>query len=217
MFTFIFYIVGLTTLVSFFYYKKLNKSISKYFLYFFSWTFVVELIYNIVRIRYFQTNEIIFNYYITYNIHTIISFVFFFYFYHKLSKNKRNKKIFLVFIYAFGFFALLNYFVLNNNITDDNLNVNNIIVGSVFLLITIILFLIEIINNEKIVFNIYKSFIFWISIGLLLFYIGILPIMISTEYLNYNITYMSILNSINVIMYGSFIIGMVKSETKYNY
>jgi len=41
--------------------------------------------------------------------------------------------------------------------------------------------------------------------------------MISTEYLNYNITYMSILNSINVIMYGSFIIGMVKSETKYNY
>lgn len=216
MLTIIFYIVGLTTLISFFYYKKFNNSIYKYFLYYLLWTFMVELTYNIARIRYFETKEYVFNYFISYNIHLIISYLFYFYFYRKLSKNKKNKKIFLYFSYVFGCFALINYFVLNQNLMDE-LNVHNLIVGSILLLITIILFLIEIINNENIVFNIHKSFIFWISLGLLLFYIGILPIMISTKYLNYNITYMSILNSLNAIMYGSFIIGMIKSDSKFNY
>jgi len=216
MFT-VFYIVSLTTLISFFYYKKFNDSIYKYFLYFLSWTFIIELIYFIVIATYFQTDELILNPYIYYNIHILVSYIFYFYFYSSLSKNNRNKKMINIFIILFSLFSVFNYLILDQNITDKKLNINNIIVGSVFLLITIILFLIEIINNEKIVFNIYKSFIFWISIGLLLFYIGILPIMISTEYLNYNITYTVILNSLNVIMYGSFIIGMVKSETKYNY
>lgn len=216
MFTFVFYIVSLTTFISFFYYKKFNNSIYKYFLFYLLWTFAIELLYNIDRIVYLENNHYFFNYFVSYNIHTIFAFFFFFFFYKKISKKVKNKKTYNIFNYIFGIFVLINYFVFNQNFTDK-LNVNNIIVGSILLLITIILFLIEIINNEKIIFNITKSFIFWVSIGLLLFYIGILPIMISVEHLNYNITYFSILNLLNILMYGSFIIGMIKSDIKYNY
>ncbi len=118
--------------------------------------------------------------------------------------------------YVFIGFIFFDVFILKESILTE-FNVHLLILGSVLLLTTLILFLIEIINNNKIIFNISKSFIFWISIGLLLFYVGILPIMITREFLNYNGTYTIILVALNIIMYGSFIIGMVKSDIKYNY
>ena len=59
--------------------------------------------------------------------------------------------------------------------------------------------------------------IFWISIGLLLFHIGSIPIFIAKQFLNYNATHNYILLGLNIIMYGSFIIGFILSDKKYNY
>lgn len=170
--------------------------------------------YKIVDIYYYGFK--LFNTDIYYNLYSIINFIFFLQFYKLLSKNKRNKKIFSILTYLFIGFVLFDVFILKNSLSNA-LNIYTLIIGSIFLLITLILFLIEILNNEKIIFNIYKSFVFWISVGLLLFFIGIIPIMIFRDFLNYNSTYAIILVSLNVIMYGSFIIGMIKSDTKYNY
>lgn len=214
MISYIFYIVSLTTFISFFYYKKFKGTNYKYFLYFLLVPFITELQYKIVDIYYYGFK--LFNTDIYYNLYSIINFIFFLQFYKLLSKNKRNKKIFSILTYLFIGFVLFDVFILKNSLSNA-LNIYTLIIGSIFLLITLILFLIEILNNEKIIFNIYKSFVFWISVGLLLFFIGIIPIMIFRDFLNYNSTYAIILVSLNVIMYGSFIIGMIKSDTKYNY
>jgi len=212
--TTIFFIVFITTFISFFYYKKFKGTVYCYFLYYILWTFFVELIYNTIRYYYIHYKEIIFNSNFTYNIHIIVTYLFFFLFYKTISK--KNKTIYNIFVLVFVLFVLFNYFILKNNFLDG-LNTNNIIVGGILLLISLILFLIEIINNEEIIFNIQKAFVFWISVGLLLFYVGIIPIMISKEILDYNETYMNVLILLNVLMYGSFVIGFIKSDTKYNY
>lgn len=206
-------IVSLTTLISFFFYKKFKETNYRCFLYYLLVPFFTEILHKII-VNYM--NFEMFNPIFIYNLYTIFSFIFFFTFYKVLSKNKTNKKIFKMINYVFIGFIFIDVFIFKESILTS-FNVHLLILGSVLLLTTLILFLIEIINNNKIIFNISKSFIFWISIGLLLFYVGILPIMITREFLNYNGTYTAILVALNIIMYGSFVIGMVKSDTKYNY
>ncbi len=212
----IFFIVSLTTIISFFYYKKFKGTIYRYFLYFLLIPFFTEFIYNIVLYWYYNYDIILFNPHIFYNFYLVTSFIFYFLFYKSISKNKRNKIIFSVLNYIFIGFIIFDIIILKNSIFKG-FRTPIIVFGGILLLITLILFLIEIINSNKIIFNISKSFIFWISTGLLLFYVGIIPIMISREFLNYNETYAVILVVLNAIMYGSFVIGMIKSDTKYNY
>lgn len=215
--TFVFFIVSLTVLISFFYYKKFKKSIFIYFFIHLYWLFIVELQYNINRVYYLQVEEIrLFNFDIIYNINIIVSFIFYFIVYRELSNKPANKVIIKYLIGFFIVFVIFNNTVLGQKIIDGY-NTNNFIFGSIILFIILILFLIEIINNEKIIFNIQKYFIFWVSIGLLIFHIGMIPIMISREYLYFNNIYMYILNSLNIVMYVCYVIGMIKSDVKYNY
>ena len=217
--TLIFFIVFITTLVSLYYVKKFKNTIYILFIYLLCYTFLTELLSNINLIYYLKYDKFLFNTSIvkfSYNLYIIISFLFYFFFYKKLFKKKGNKEIMNVFIIGFVLFLIFNLMFLKSTFTNG-FNTNNVVVGAIFLLITLILFLMEIINIETIVFNIKKSFIFWISVGLLLFYIGVIPIMISKKYLNYGDIYFFILNGLNVIMYGCFIIGFIKSDSKYNY
>lgn len=205
--------VSITTLVSFFFYKKFKETNYRWFLYYLLVPFFTEFLHK--TIVYYNNFEF-FNPVFIYNLYTIFSFIFFFVFYKELSKNKTNKKIFKIIHYVFITFIFFDIYFLKESILTA-FNVHLLILGSILLLTILILFLIEIINNNKIIFNISKSFIFWISTGLLLFYVGILPIMITREFLNYNETYTVILIALNIVMYSSFVIGMIKSDTKYNY
>lgn len=214
--TFVFIVVSIATFCGFLYYKKFKGSKYTYFLFYLLFTFAIELVYNVVRVVYLKTDEVIFNTSISYNFYLISSFIFLFVFYRSISKNKKNRKLFNVFIGVFTLFIIINYLIFHNGFRLG-INIHNLIVGSILLLITLILFLIEIINNKEVIFNIHRSIIFWISIGLLLFYVGVIPIMITRKYLNFNEIYMSILNLLNGIMYGSFVIGFIVSNPKYNY
>ncbi|WP_456379473.1 hypothetical protein [Lutibacter sp.] len=70
-------------------------------------------------------------------------------------------------------------------------------------------------NSDKIlVLN--KLFIFWISIGVLTFNIGMIPVLLVGELINWTGIYNYIILPLNVIMYGCFIIGFVVSEKEYN-
>ena len=194
----IFFIVSLTTIISFFYYKKFKGTVYRYFLYFLLVPFFTEFTYNIVLYWYYNYGIVLFNAYITYNLYLVTSFIFYFLFYKKISKNKRNRIIFSALNYVFIAYAIFDIIILKNGVR--NLRTPILVFGGVLLLITLILFLIEIINSNKIIFNISKSFIFWISTGLLLFHVGIIPIMISRKFLNYNETYATILVALNAVM-----------------
>ncbi len=151
-----------------------------------------------------------------YNIYDIVTILFYLYLYKTLIISPKTIKLINYFMMAFiGSYIVEFLFGYFNPLTENSSYSAHI--GSIFLLITLILFLFEIINNEKIVFNLHKSMIFWISIGLLLYVVGTIPIFISREIMNYNITYQYILFGLNVIMYGCFVAGFILSKKEYNY
>jgi len=203
------YIVALTTIFALFYYKKFKNTIYKFFVIYLIYALFTDLlgflIGNVYKMESFPI----------YNTYTIITFLFYFSFYKKLFKKERNVKIMTWFLILYVLFTVFDIIILKSHFLS--FTPNNLVFGAILLIITQILFLMEIINDEKIVFNIKKSFIFWISIGVLLFYIGIIPIMVSADFLQFNGIFDTILLVINAIMYGCFIAGFILSDKKYNY
>ena len=121
-----------------------------------------------------------------------------------------------LFLIAFIAFTLFDIFVLKTDYCT-NFIINSTIFTAVLLIITLILFLVEIINNERIIFFIRKSFIFWISVGSLLFFVGIIPIIITASFLNFDGIFDTILAGLNLIMYGSVVFGFAFFDKKYDY
>lgn len=204
------YITAIASIIGFFFIKKFKKTKYIYFIYFLIYTFITELLaYVLGSIILIKNNPV-------YNLYALVSFFFYFTFYKNLFKNKINKIIMSVFIGLYILFSIIDITIFKTDYLSDFIS-NNIVFGSILLTITLILFLIEIINNETVIFNIKKIFIFWVSVGALLFYIGVIPIIITSKLLNFNGLYDSILTGLNIIMYGSFSLGYILSDKKYNY
>jgi len=204
------YIVCLAAIIGLFYYKKFKNTKYIYFIYYLVFTFIIELLGYL-----FGHVFLIYNIFI-YNIYTLITFLFYFIFYKSVYKKRNNKKLMNKFILVYLLFIIVDLIVFKPDFFND-LFINDFVFGSVLLLITLILFLFEIISDKMIIFNFRKAFIFWVSIGVLLFYIGIIPVIISSEFLKFNGLFDTVVLGLNIIMYGSFITGFILSDKKYNY
>lgn len=206
-------LIIVTIIIALYNKKTYANTIYKYFFYFLIYTILTELagyiVGHIIGIPYKLKNHFV------YNIYTIANFVFYFIFYKNLFRKKSNKKIVNAFLILYLLFTIFDLIFLKPPFLTGLISIN-FTVGSILLIVTIILFLFEIINNE-LVFNLKKSLIFWISIGVLLFFIGVLPIFIASEFLGFKGIYRQILYSLNVILYGCFSFGFILSERKYLY
>lgn len=211
-----FYIIGISTLVSVFYFKKFRNTKNIYFIYFIFFTFFIDKlgyfnrIFQIITIDGYHNNNPILNSY------ALITFLFFLLFYETLFKKLINKKIMKLFIVIYLIFILIEIFIFKTNFINE-FYTKTTVFGSILFLISLILFLIEIIKNDQLIFNIEKSFVFYISIGCLLFYVGVIPIMISSKKLLLSGMFDTILIIMNSIAHGIFVIGYIYSEKKYNY
>lgn len=211
------YFVAIAALTGLLNYKKFKKSIFKFFILFLVYVLFTDSLGFILNKLYVKHdhNEL-YNSFPVYNVYLIISFLFYFILYKNLIKKRNKKKIITILLFIYLFLTIIDLLIFKTSFVDGFI-INNIIFGSILLVITVILFMIEIINDERIVFNIKKSIVFWISVGVLLFHIGFIPIMISSKLLKYDGIYDNILLGLNVIMYGSFTIGFIKSDPKFNY
>lgn len=90
--------------------------------------------------------------------------------------------------------------------------------SSLLLIITIILFLLETLNSN-VVLKLKQTLIFWIAVGVMLFQLGIIPVFIAKEYINYNqgLTYGYILLLLNLISSTCFSLGFIWSKKEVNY
>lgn len=205
-----FYLVTFTALISILFFKKLKETVYSFFIYYVIFVFFIELLgFLFAKVYNMNTDPI-------YNTYVIVTPIFYFLFYKSLFKKENNKKVMNFFLIIYFLFTLYDMLILKSNFMNDFF-VNNMVFGSILIVIMLILFLIEIISNEEIIFNIKKSLIFWISIGALLFYIGSTPIIIGSNYLKFEGLFDTILTVLNLIMYGSFVIGFIYSDKKYNY
>ncbi len=204
------FIQFLAAIISTIYYRKCNNTILKYFPILLWYTFLNEIA-GILFIEYFSRfNAII------YNIYHLINFTVLFLIFKNFLITKKHKNCIKIFIIIYIGSYIINGFF--ENYLVEFLSWPYIIASS-FLIVCISFYFIEILNSQK-VLSVKKNLLVWISIGLLIYYIGNIPFKIVKNYYT-DIDGITILFFINVvltiIMNICFIIGFIWSDRKQLY
>jgi hypothetical protein len=133
----------------------------------------------------------------------------------KQFKNKVNIKTIQFFKYSLIFWFAIDSFFYESILTTQSFTYY---ISSLFLIITIILFFIEILNSDAIL-KIKNLLIFWIAAGVLLFELGFTPVFIANKYINYaqGLTYGYILLLLNFLTSICFSLGFIWSKKDLDY
>ncbi len=187
-------------------FKKYVHSHEKYFL-FFLWFTVILDGFGAFLADVFHVN----NWWL-YNGFTIISFLFYFNWYYNILKRPNFKKAVVPFTVIFGIVALLSLFL----DSWEQYHTYTFFAGAVFLLVLTIFHFHQLLNSNEVLIVKYKLS-FWISTALLLFYMGMVPLFFLMEYTGIQLlSYIIILISLNLILYGCYIIGFLWTKKEYN-
>ena len=190
----------------FFYYKDQKRDkILLYFIPFLSTTVVVEFIGG------WYLSKGVRNYWM-YNVFTTIEFVFYSFLFYMHFRKKIFRTLIIFFVPFFILFILINIFFIQG--INKTFNTYTFLLGSFFIVIFCCCFFYESVLPDKIDQQLSKQPFFWISSGLLIFYLGSVIINALFEYLRNNDLqdegiriYGIINNSLNVILYSSFSIA----------
>lgn len=188
----------------FLYFKKRDK-ILLYFIPFLLLTVSIELF------GYWSTTKDLKNYWV-YNVFTTIEFLFYSLLFFLHFKKPVFKKLVSAFAPTFVALVILNILLLQG--FNKTFNTYTFLLGSFFIVIFCCCFFYESVLPEKIDQQLSRQPFFWITSGLLIFYLGSVIINALFEYLRNNdlqaegIRIYSIINNIlNVLLYGSFCIA----------
>lgn len=188
------------------YYRKYLFSSERYFLFFLWYTFLVDLLGAGLRPIFGMGN------YWLYNAYTITSLLFYFYWYYTILKSALFKKWVVLFTIVFSAVAIYSLFFQS----WDEYHKYTFVTGALFVLVLTVFHFYKLLNSNEVLIVKYKLS-FWISTALLLFYMGMIPLMFLTEYLNITgLSYLIIIISLNLILYGCYIIGFLWTKKKYN-
>lgn len=154
-----------------------------------------------------------------YNILGLVEFSFIFYLYREQISNIKYKKIISITWVLFYLLFIIDLIFIQKSFLILNTTVFSI--GSLCTGVMIILFFHEVLNSDK-VLNLRHMLITWVSIGLLFYHIGSLPLTAVYNSLKSvmgdegrNLLLFLFIPAI--IMYLSFILGFIWSKKKHNY
>ena len=203
------FVIGLeivTAILATFFSKKYNASSERYFVYFLWFTVLIEVSGGLMRFMFSVEN------FWLYNIYMVVGFLFYFYWYYSILKQKSFQKTVLIFSILFTGVALWS-FVFQN---WSEYHKYTFVVGALFTLIAAVFHFWQLLYGDEILIIKYKLS-FWISTGLLLFYMGMVPFMLLSRYFKLTGTnYYILIISLNSILYGCYIIGFLWAKEKYN-
>lgn len=197
----------LSLLLAVYFYNRTNKKnkLLLYFIPFLLLTVLVECIggwYLLKGVR---------NYWM-YNVFTTLEFIFYSFIFYKYFRKSIFKKLILIFIPAFCLSVIVNMAYLQG--VNKTFNTYTFLLGSFFIVIFCCCFFYESVLPDKIDQQLSKQPFFWISSGLLIFYLGSVIINALFEYLRNNdlqaegIRIYGIINQIlNILLYLSFCIA----------
>ena len=211
---------ALTLLVALIKYPKYYTTPLKYFPILLMYTFLTELLgyftkhYEVFHISIFSS--FIRHNVIIYNIYNLVFFSYFFYVYWSYIDHKKYKKYIIFAAILYLLVSLINPFFQSFKLESQ---VYSYLAGAFAILICIILFFMEHRNSSKKLDYRFTG-IKWISIGLLIFYLGYAPIKASRFYnytyqLNEYVHIRRIHLSLIVLMYICFIIGFLRMKRKF--
>jgi hypothetical protein len=198
--TFLEFVAGIIAAI---YYRKYKNSTEKYFLYLIWITFLLEAVGGLLKTAYpAHVNSM-------FVVFTFASFLFYFYWYYTILEGKIVKNTAIFFALAFVLVSLYSY-------TVAGARGFAFVTGAVCILILTVVHFYQLLNSNEVLIIKYKLS-FWISTGLLLFYVGIIPLVLLAKPLVIKpLSYKIVLVSLNCILYGCYIVGFIWTKKKYN-
>ena len=159
------------------YYYKYKNTPVKYFLFLLCYITLTEFTAwfassnRVESLLFLNENGRYYNFWF-YNLLRIVTFITLFFIYLRSINTKRYQKWIKIFIGIYSGLTLINWIFIQSFTFE--MSETPKVVGSVFLIITILFYFIELLRSEKIIVF-HKTLLFWISVGLLLFYTGTIP------------------------------------------
>ena len=146
-----------------------------------------------------------------YNVFKIVSFTIFYIFFIAQLQNKRTTRIFKWITVFFVLSAVLNLIL--TEVFFEQSSAYSFITGTFILLTLIFIYYFELLKSDKILYF-YKSLVFYISVGLLLWYVTITPLFIFNKYFTSSSPefvklHSTILNISNYFLYCTYIIAFI--------
>ncbi|GAA0894780.1 hypothetical protein GCM10009122_44610 [Fulvivirga kasyanovii] len=191
------------------YYKKYSHTFLRYFL------FLLWLITGVEFTMWFlKIYEVSIQNNFVYNLLTSVQYIYLLLLYHRTVKSKKYKLWILAFLIIFLISITINFVWLDKLMTTSAFSSYTFTMGAVFLIASIGLFLVEILNTEKVLYF-QKYLMFWISAGLAFYYTAIIPYIISLNFLpafRSTGTWTFIIFTLNLVMYGCFCVGFIVSK-----
>lgn len=195
----------ISLLVAIFLYTRKRNKIILYFIPFLLTTVLIELV------GWWYLSKVIRNY-AMYNVFTTLEFLFYSMLFYQHFKKPVLKKMILVFVPTFIVLVVLNMLFVQG--FNKTFNTYTFLLGSFFIVVCCCCYFYESVLPDKIDQQLSKQPFFWISSGLLIFYLGSVIINALFEYLRSNdlqaqgVRIYGIINhSLNVILYSSFCIA----------
>lgn len=188
-------------------YKKYAQSTERYFLHFLWFTFFMDTIMGSYVGPYLKIN----NTWI-YLFYTGLSFTFYCWWYYQVLQKRIHKIIsaYLLIIYIFTFVISIN---------NHQLQKYLFIIGAFFVLV-LTGFHLHQLSNSDYTLKIKHKLSFWISTALVLFNVGMFPLVLLSDYFDVrmnNTIFNIVLFFLNLILYTCFIIGFIWTKKKYNH
>ena len=157
------------------YFYKYKHTHLKYFLFLLWYITITEFVASFASkqnvLVFFDENGVDYNYWF-YNLLRIVTFTTLLLIYVKSISNQTYRRILKACLIIYILAVIINWSFIQNFAFEIS-EVPKIL-GSMFLIFAIIFYLIELLRSDKIlVFH--KMLLFWISVGLLLFYSGTIP------------------------------------------
>jgi hypothetical protein len=179
----------------------------KLFLFFIAYSLTTEILGFVIGVLY----EI--NTYPINNGWILVSHFFYLFFFLSLLKSAFKRNIVKYGIVCYTIYTLINISFFSDYLTEF-LDINSI-VGGILIVISIMIYFSELVQSDGIL-NLKKSMFFWISLGALFFYIGVIPVDVIAKFINFGVALRVITLLLNLLMAGFFITGFIVSEKEYN-
>ncbi len=148
-----------------------------------------------------------------YNILSLVEFNLLFFFYKEVSKNELTKNVSKINIILYNFIFLITSIYFGKGVLSNTYNNLAPLFGAFQISIVLILFLREFLISEE-VLSYKKNILFWITVGLLLYYLGTLPLTGVLSYMEKNDSFQflyHIQKLLTILMHTCFITGFLWS------
>jgi hypothetical protein len=190
-------------------YNKIRGSLYlKLFLIFITYSLITEILGYIFGVIFKRNSFFIYN---TWN---FINNYFFFFFFLGILGNGLKKQLLKFLILSYTVLSIIDLLFFTSFV-ENSMNVN-IIIGSIIIVIAVLMYLTNLLENDTILYF-KNSMFFWISLGVLLFNIGFVPVFVVAEFIEYKGAYRYISFALNILMNLIFIIGFIVSKKEYNF